>query len=423
MRKILLFTLSLLSGQVGFSQSSRHVVLISIDGLHPDMYLDKGWPTPNLRALLRRGTYADHMLSVFPAYTYPSHTAMITGALPARSGMYYNQPRDGKGEWNWEAKTIKVPTLWQVLHEHGLTTSSVIWPGSAGADIDYNISEVWTVAHPTDRIGEARRHATPGLVEAIEQYATGKLDSSNMNDDYLSLDENTGRMAAYIFSKYKPNFLAVHLACVDGEEHAFGRDGDSVRLAVEADDRAVGDLLEAIQKSGLQDSTSVIVVGDHGFCNIHTIFRPNLLIKNVPARFTAAGGSCFLYRSENASVAAIPGIIKSVTDSLDKLPKDKRKLFRIINRKELDKMGADSSALLALAAVPGLVFSSSQSAAPTTNQGSGYPHSGKKSPRRLIHSHPRAATMVTIPTCPICGLALSPPARALSMADISPNCA
>jgi predicted AlkP superfamily pyrophosphatase or phosphodiesterase len=371
MKKIFLFSMLWLASQTGFCQSARHVVLISIDGLHPDMYLDKDWPTPNLRALMRRGTYAGHMLSVFPAYTYPSHTAMITGALPARSGMYYNQPREGKGEWNWEATIIKVPTLWQVLHEHGLTTSSVIWPGSAGADIDYNISEVWTVAHPTDRIGEARKHATPGLVEAIEQYATGKLDSTNMNNDYLSLDENTGRMAAYIFKEYKPNFLAVHLACVDGEEHTFGRDGDSVRLALEADDRAVGDLLEAIQKSGLQDSTTVIIVGDHGFCDIHTIFRPNLLIKNIPAKFTAAGGSCFLYRSENTSIADISGIMQAVIDSLGKLPKDRRKLFRIIYRKELDQMGADSSAILALAAVPGVVFSGAITIGPMMNNGPG----------------------------------------------------
>ncbi len=64
---------------------TKHVILISIDGFHPDMYLDKSWPTPNLRELMKAGTYAGHMLSVFPVYTYPSHTAMLTGALPARS--------------------------------------------------------------------------------------------------------------------------------------------------------------------------------------------------------------------------------------------------------------------------------------------------------------------------------------------------
>ena len=102
----------------GFSiqaQISRYVVLISIDGLRPEMYKDSTWPTPNLRALMKEGVYADHMKSVFPSYTYPSHTAMMTGALAARSGIYYNQPKGSHGEWNWFTAPIKVPTLWQVM--------------------------------------------------------------------------------------------------------------------------------------------------------------------------------------------------------------------------------------------------------------------------------------------------------------------
>jgi hypothetical protein len=351
----------------------KHVILISIDGFHPDMYLNQTWPTQNLKQLMKSGTYADHMFSVFPAYTYPSHTAMLTGALPARSKITYNQPmNDYNGNWNWYASYIKVPTIWQALHQNHLTTAGIMWPGTVGADIDYNLSEIWDDAHPDDRATEVRRHATPkGIYEEIEQNATGKLDGNNMNDNYFSLDENAGRMAAYIFKKYKPNFLALHFACVDGKEHDDGRDADSVRLAVESNDRAIGDVLEAVQQSGEQDSTAVIIVGDHGFSNIHTIMRPNRLIKNVPARFIAAGGSAFLYRIRSNTQMDEAMIIKSVTDSLNLLPKNRRNLFRIVNRQELDKMGADSQAILALAAEPGLVFSGSMSAAQTTNKGPG----------------------------------------------------
>src|SRR5579871_3909417 len=78
---------------IGARAQVRHVVLISIDGFRPQMYEDSTWPTPNLQCIRKQGLYADHMLSVFPAYTYPSHTAMLTGALPARSGITYNQPK------------------------------------------------------------------------------------------------------------------------------------------------------------------------------------------------------------------------------------------------------------------------------------------------------------------------------------------
>jgi predicted AlkP superfamily pyrophosphatase or phosphodiesterase len=347
----------------------KHVILISIDGLHPDMYLDKSWPAPNLRELMQQGTYAKHMLSVFPSYTYPSHTAMLTGAYPVRSGIYFNQPI-GSDDWNWFMKNIKVPTLWQVLKKDGLTTAAVQWPVSVGPDITWNIPEIWSDAHP-DRITESRKYATPGLVEEVEKNVTGELNSANMSESALSMDYNSADIAAYIFKTKKPALLAVHFAIVDGTEHDYGRDGSKVKDALSAIDQCVATVVEAVKKSGIADSTSIIVVGDHGFSIINTIMRPNLLIQNVHAGFIAAGGSCFLYAYAGTKKSDDAAMVKAVTDSLDKLPKEKRKLFRIIYRKELDKMGADSAALLALTAEPGMVFSGSTKAAAVVNHGPG----------------------------------------------------
>jgi predicted AlkP superfamily pyrophosphatase or phosphodiesterase len=259
---------------------------------------------------------------------------------------------------------------------------------SVDSNITYNIPEIWDPEHPEDRITGSRPYATPGLIDDVERYATGRLDSNSMSEEYLSLDEQSGRAAAYIFSSRRPAFLAVHFACVDGAEHDYGREGDSVRLALASVDRAIGDVLESIRRSGLRDSTTVLIVGDHGFSTIHTVFRPNMLIREVPARFIAAGGSAFLYRVSDAPKGEGPGntnrtnntnrsnasnadILKSVRRALDSLPADKRKLFRIIERPELDRMGADSSAILALAATPGTVFSGAVVSAKTTNQGPG----------------------------------------------------
>jgi len=337
------------------------------------MYLDKSWPTPNLQILMKQGTYADHNLSVFPAYTHPSHAAMTTGAMPARSKVTYNQPvNDRSGNWNWYYNEIKAPTIWEAVTKQGMTTAAVMWPNTVDGPITWNVSEIWDKEHPSDRATVVRRHAKPvGIYEELEQNATGKLDSTSQNDELLTLDENTGRMAAYIFKKYKPNFMAVHFACVDGAEHEFGLDADSVRLAVAANDRAIGDLLQAIQQSGLKESTTILITGDHGFSDYHQAMRPNRLIKNVPAQFVAAGGSCFLYRYGNTKKADEASIIKMVTDSLNKLPKETRSLFRIVDRNELDRMGADSAALMALAATPGTVFSGSTSAGKTVNYGPG----------------------------------------------------
>ncbi|MBS1598848.1 MAG: alkaline phosphatase family protein [Bacteroidetes bacterium] len=344
-----------------YCQQARHIVLISIDGFRPEFYLDSCWPSPNMQLLIKQGVHAKQMKSVFPSYTYPSHVAMLTGALPARSGIYYNI-KNSAGEWNWYAKDIKTPTIWQALHKSGMTSAVIEWPVSVGAEVDYAIPEIWDPKNPSDRISEVRKYATPGLIEEIEKNATGKLDSNSMNEEFLSLDENAGRMAAYIFKTYKPNLICLHFACVDGAQHEVGREGMKVKQAVASADRSIGNMLEAIERSGLKDSTTVIIVGDHGFMTIDSFIRPNIWLKkngilidrdHWKAKFTAAGGSAFLYLQNKKDEATL----HAVREILNQLAPAQKKLFRVIEKNELDKMGVDSSAVLALASSTGVVFS------------------------------------------------------------------
>jgi predicted AlkP superfamily pyrophosphatase or phosphodiesterase len=60
-----------------------------------------------------------------------------------------------------------------------------------------------------------------------------------------------------------------------------------------------------------------------------------------------------------------------VKHQLDSLPQAQRQRFRFVDRPELDKMGADSTAILALAAEPGLVFSGAIVPSHTVNAGPG----------------------------------------------------
>src|SRR5262249_30307925 len=154
------------------------------------------------------------------------------------------------------------------------------------------------------------------------------------NEEYMSLDENSGRMAAYIFKTYKPNLLAVHFAEPDGKQHEEGRDGPKVKLAVATADRAIGDLLEAIEQAKLQDSTVIIITGDHGFMNMQQVLRPNVWLKQAQlmgdgkdwkVKFQPAGGSAFLYLQNPKDEQTL----SKVKQLLDKLPADTKKLFTI----------------------------------------------------------------------------------------------
>jgi len=358
------------------AKAVKYVVLVTIDGFRPDFYMDPSWNAPNLRHLMQGGVYAERARGIFPTVTYPSHTTIITGAFPARHGIYYNapfEPETPTGKWNWYVKDIKAPTLWDAARAAHLKTAAVLWPVTVGADIDYNIPEIWSTEKGNDRVEPMKANTTPkGLWEEVEQHATGKLTYNDLNAEYVRFDENIARMASYVLQQYRPNFLAVHFACVDEWEHNEGRDGPGVRLAVAGADHAVGKIVEAIELAGIKDSTAIIVTGDHGFGEVHDALLPNVWLtqkgfikrnKNSvewTARFQPTGGSAFLYLKDPADKKTLA----AVRQTLDALPESQKKLFHLVEKDELTKMGVDSAAMLGFVPARGFAVYNSEQGAP-----------------------------------------------------------
>lgn len=350
------------------AQKAKYVVLVSVDGFRPDFYLDASWPAPYMQQMLKKGVYAQGVRGVFPTVTYPSHTTLITGAKPAKHGIVYNTPFEPQGQtgrWYMEAKEIKTETLWDALGKAGLKTAAVSWPVTVGAPITYNIPETWSANTPGDRRGATSEQATPkGLFEEVQEFATGKLDANGLNLKYNGMNENLARITAYIIGKYKPNLIAVHLPCTDGAQHEEGREGESVRTAVASADHAIGTILEALEKAGILDSTAIIITGDHGFVDTHTGISPNVWLEQIgltgkaadrgnwKASFLSSGGATFLHLKDPKDEKTLLQVKKMLAS----LPKSQQDLFRVVDRAELNKAGADPAAALALAARQGIRF-------------------------------------------------------------------
>src|SRR5258708_22633207 len=75
------------------------VLLISVDGMKPEAVIDAqshGLKVPNLRAFMVDGAYSSGVRGVLPTLTYPSHTTLLTGASPAKHGIFDNTTFDPK---------------------------------------------------------------------------------------------------------------------------------------------------------------------------------------------------------------------------------------------------------------------------------------------------------------------------------------
>lgn len=348
---------------------AKYVVMITVDGFRPEMYLDSAYGMPTVRELMKNGVATEGMNPVFPSVTYPDHTTMVTGVTPARHGIYYNtpfEPEGASGKWYWDYKLIKSPTIWDAMHKAGRKTACVRWPVTFEAPIDYRIPEYWNYKDMSDpRPYTAAATQPAGLWEEVQQKATGTLSADDLlaENEELIQDENVARMAGYIIRTYKPGFTAIHLACTDHYEHENGRDHYMVKASVAGADRAIKTLVESLHRAKIADSTLVIVLGDHGFENIYRNFHPNFLLKQAglitdvktgkwKAQFHTSGGSAFLQlkdKNDKATLKKVQALLAAQPDSL-------KGYFAVLDRAKLDAVGADPNVQLALTGLHGTSF-------------------------------------------------------------------
>lgn len=345
---------------------AEHVVVISIDGMLPAYYLDERWPAPAIRQLYREGAHATAVRSIFPSLTYPSHTTLVTGALPARHGISHNKHIEPSADPPWlkDASLIRVTALWDAVRARGGKTAAVLWPLTCGAEnIDWNLPEIWP-GGDGDLVEALRGNDQPrGFLEELEREATGRLSPENFNNRYLSHDLRVALLAEYLFERYRPTLLLVKTqASVQVPQEPDWRNPRR-RRAIAASDQVVSILLEVIERTKTWDRTAVLVVGDHGNTEVHTQVRANVWLIEAGLRgpkletgdwratFHALGGSAFLRVQAPAAenVAAVRRV-------LDALPAPLRATFRVVEREELDALGADPDAPFALAAEPGFVI-------------------------------------------------------------------
>jgi predicted AlkP superfamily pyrophosphatase or phosphodiesterase len=366
------------------TQVSRpeHVILISVDGMPPDYYTAPeklGLRVPTLTMMRQSGAHAEGMEGVYPTVTYPQHTTMVTGLRPAAHGIVQNRifeaPTDPQTRyWYWYAKALKAETLWTVAKKAGLTTAAVGWPVTVGAEIDYNVPEIYEPGENPATWNWTAKHSTPGLLE--------KALGPDLKKD-SSVDERLTSVGEFIIKNHRPNLLLLHLIELDGVHH---RNGPRTKAGIETAEREDGyiqRILEATKQAGIFEKTTFFIVSDHGFADIDKRFSPNvalakegLITLNGDGKATAwkaaawpAGGSCAIVlkdANDNETEAKVNAIFS-------KWAKQERgPIKQIVTRAELRKLEAVPQAALMLEATPGYSFDDTLTGAEVRDSGETY---------------------------------------------------
>jgi predicted AlkP superfamily pyrophosphatase or phosphodiesterase len=339
------------------SRPADHVVLISIDGFRPAVYLDperEGVRLPNLQALRQTGSFADGVVVCYPSMTYPSHTSIVTGVMPDRHGVVTNtilDPENGSRLWFYDNSFMKAPALWDVAKRHGLKTAGVSWPVSVGAKMDVIYPESNQAPSDSTWLVRARKDSTPGLVDAVVNDLGGFGERDNLNA--TKRDQFAAAVAARVIRNDRPNFIAIHLMETDSAQHATGPGSADARAAYERVDAHIGAIVKATEDAGIRARTAFVITGDHGFSRVHALFQPNVILRDAGLLETNDKGAIVKWQAVLHGMAirlknpADKALAAKVTSLFEDLARNKyRGLFRVVGRKELDERRAFPAALL-----------------------------------------------------------------------------
>ncbi len=216
------------------------LLLISLDGVHPDM-LGRG-DTPHLDRLAAEGVHAEWMRPAYPALTFPNHYTLVTGLRPDRHGLVHNAMYDedlgwfalkdraavGDTRW-WEGEPI-----WVTAERAGLPTATMFWPGSEAP------------------------------VQGVRPTRWSPFQEG------LALDIRIGRVLGWLSEPdaTRPRLATLYFEHPDAAGHGYGPQSPQLREALRQVDGALGDLLAGLDARGLRDRVNLVIVSDHGMAEV-----------------------------------------------------------------------------------------------------------------------------------------------------------
>jgi predicted AlkP superfamily pyrophosphatase or phosphodiesterase len=338
-----------------------HLVLVSLDALRPDFYLDPSFPAPELRALAAAGSMARAAEPVFPSVTYPDHATIVTGVRPMRHGIGFNalfDPTSGRGRWYEEATDLRASPLWEWARAAGLRTAAVAWPVTLGAHIDLLVPERDYYAR-ADPLPLLQRAATPGLFERL-----GVAPDPEVFKDVLKWDAFLTATAVAMIREARPHLLLLHLVQLDYFQHRGGRDDPTVKTALGRIDAHIGAIRRAVEAAGLTPRTAIIVTGDHGFQDVRRTVYPNTVLARAGlggcVRTDASWRASAHISGGAAGVFVNPaGDADAVAAAEAALRKEAGARYTVLTRADLDALAAMPGAALGLEAAPGFALSGS----------------------------------------------------------------
>ena len=342
-----------------------HLIIISFDCLSAlDYPIIK--ELPHFKTILNNGAYVQHVQSIYPSVTYPCHATIVTGNYPIRHGVINNtllQPGRLSPDWNWFRDSIRGTTLYDEVKKANMTTAALLWPVTAKANIDYNMPEIFANRPWQNQILVSLMSGTPRFQWELNK----RFGHIRKGLNQPELDDFVLESAVDTIKTKMPNLMMIHFTDLDSQRHYHGFSGDEAMAAIHRHHTRLGRILDALQESGIEENSTIVVLGDHSALDENKALHLNVLLKkqnlittnpkgkiiNWKAYCKSCDGSAYIYLKDQEDLTTI----RELQGLLDSLLQDPDSgIEKVFTGEQAAEKGADGHCAFMLEARKGYYF-------------------------------------------------------------------
>lgn len=262
--------------------SNKILAFLTIPGLR----VEDVEKMPNLKSLGGRETIRRIQHS-FPAVTWPSQAATLTGKLPREHGVVANGffwRETSKVEmWTAWNEKIQAPQIWDLLHKQDPNLTSAAWFPmlSKGCGADYicmpapihkpdGSEELWCYTRPQPFYGELKDK----LGHFPLQHFWGPL--ANIKSTAWIIDS-----VSMCAQKFKPRFLYIYLPHLDYAAQKLGPNSAQALQAVQDLDAVIGTLKKNLSEAYAGDQLAWMVASEYVIQEVNHVAYPNRTLRGA----------------------------------------------------------------------------------------------------------------------------------------------
>nr|WP_198120644.1 alkaline phosphatase family protein [Massilia rhizosphaerae] len=221
--------------------------------------------TEDYQVLTTLNDYYGGQLLLVKSLFATAQAANLTTAIVGKSGAAYLQDL-GKGGVFLDENTVQPRSLVTELQGAGFALPANVVKNYSGSDA---VTLAAGNGNPTGRAGYVTFNTT--AYDPDGKIAIAARDSSDTTQGAPEDAANKYMMSVftqYILPQKKPMLSLIWFRTPDNVEHGYGPGSANMKAGLRSQDARLGELIAALRANGMDSTTNIVVVSDHGHSSV-----------------------------------------------------------------------------------------------------------------------------------------------------------